>query len=876
MKRFLVFIVVLIVTVSLGFTTYAFLKNNEQITLLQANFYVNNGDEIEINFDVVNKKRQTEYSYILSGEGLETTSQENVFKAVKGGEYTFKIETTNKNYKSFSVSVVVGDGTEKYPFFVKTKQDLLSIGSAERPLSSHYKMVNDIDLTGENFAGFGTLTGTFDGNNCTISNATYNVTESSVTNFGLFEKVASGAEIYNLNLSNFSYTGSFAQVAIVTAENFGTISNINIVSSQISNTASNGKTAGVACINQSTGTTSARIDRVASDVEITARNSVAGICVNNKGGIIINSYSKGNLNASNVSTNIAGLITFNESYGDFDCYVKDCYSISKISTNSIGRASLIYKNTNGYNRENIIMGCYFVEAETLCDVGVTGIASSNYNYEILTSEQLKDLNNLVSYVSFDNSLIKWDNSVWLINAENNGYPQIDFLAPAVADNFTSAIIKGEIKTVENLIAVFAKASVSTDRYVLMADLDLSGYADFKPLGLTNTNCFVFNGTFEAGWNESENRYYKISNLNITSNNENSALIAETGKTAQILNLTIENVSITAGENIGTVVGTNNGLVSNCVVTSQNSIGGGIVKNLGGICGVNNGTVSNCTVNNKISAQTAEKIVNVGGIAGLNNGVVHNISCNSEISVTGTNNIYVGGIAGTTTSTISYALFNGSITADMNSTNYAGGISGFASSYAKISKCHFDGSIEACFVGGVVAYSQKANIVETFVEGNLIGSAVGGVAYTAPEITINNVSVVCTMQGMADESICAGIAVELFENENSYCGTMFLAVTFNTFNNFVTSYHCTNTAWPWEWNPTGIPTDLIVFDVDTMNNAKRWVLFENSILPVDKDGATSYEKCVGYESGSTFTSRGFKTDIWEFNLDEYPKLLNCKY
>ena len=881
MKRFLVFIVILIVTVSLGFTTYAFLKNNEQITLLQANFYVNNGEEFEVNFDVVNKKRQTKYTYAIeNAEGLQATDKDNVFKAIKGGEYSFNIATTNKNYKTFSVSVVVGDGTESYPYFISSKEELLSIGSAERPLSSHYKLISDIDLTGENFAGLGALTGSFNGNNCTISNACFDAANSqtAVTTMGLFTSIGTNSTVENLSLKNFSFTGSFSAAAIVSATNAGTVRNINIISSQITNTASNGKTAGVVCVNQSSGENSARIDRVASDVTISARNSIAGICVNNRGGVVINSYSKGALNSSNLSTYAAGLITFNESYGDFDCFVKDCYSISPISTNCVGKASLIFRNTNGYNRENIIMGCYYAADLTLCDVGVTDIESKEYNYSKVSGEELKDLNNLVSFINVNNSLVKWNNTLWVVGSENNGYPHLDFLSAAVADQFESSVVNGEITTAESLINLFSQQTSSTDKFVIVEDIDLSSYADFTPLGLTSTNCFVFNGTLEAGWNAQEERYYKISNLTITSNHLNNALIFETGKTAQILNLVLENVSISCGSNIGSIVGVNNGLISNCSVTSDESaLGGGseIIKNLGGICGVNNGAISNCTVNNKISALTYAETVNVGGVAGENKGVIHNVSCSSEIAVTGTDNIHIGGITGSTNSTVNYSIFTGSIIADMNAINYAGGITGYASSYAKISKCQFAGSIEACYVGGVVAYSQKSEITETYVSGSLKGSSVGGVAYTAPEIIINNVSAVCNVEGKEPTSLCAGIAVELFENQNSYCGPIFLAVSFITENNYVTSYHCTNIAWPWEWNPTGIPTDNLVFDMDTMINAERWVLFNNSFLPVDEDGATPFDKCIGYDTGTIFTDRGFKTSIWAFNMDEYPTLINCK-
>ena len=59
MKKFMVIIISLIVTVSLGFTVYAFIKNNEQIKIVQSNYYINSGDTFEVDFTYVNKKKQS-------------------------------------------------------------------------------------------------------------------------------------------------------------------------------------------------------------------------------------------------------------------------------------------------------------------------------------------------------------------------------------------------------------------------------------------------------------------------------------------------------------------------------------------------------------------------------------------------------------------------------------------------------------------------------------------------------------------------------------------------------------------------------------------------------------------------------------------------
>lgn len=882
MKRLLVFIVVAIVTVSFGFTVYAFVKNNEQITLLEANHYINCGETFEINFDVVNKKRQTDYTYKLPQTGgLDVTSQKNVFKGVAGGEYTIEVSTTNKKYESFTVTIVVGDGSKEYPFFIKNKSDFLSLGTEKFPLSSNYKLVNDIDLTGENFVGFSDFTGNFYGNNCKILNAKYDASTAltSKSSIALFNSVSENSVIENVTLQNFEFTGEFTNVAVVTLTNNGTLRNLNIQDCKITNSATNGKSAAVAVINQTTGNVQARIDRVASNTEINAQNLMGGICVYNKGSLVLNSFTKGNLNALSSSANIAGLITYNQAENNNLCYVKDCYSVAKISVNAIGRASLIYSNTNAYSESNVLMGCYYVEELTLCNVGVFGIESENYNYGAITKDDLKDLNKLVSYVYSSQSVL-WSDVVWSIDGE--GYPSINFLAPNVADYFATTTSSNEISDINTLIAVFSSESTSSDRYILTQDIDCSSIAEFVPLGITESGTVTFSGTLEAGYNQQEERYYTIKNININSAYANAGFIAVTGASAQLINIRLENVKISTGVNIGALVGTNNGLIDNCeIVASENAVLGGentVTENLGGVAGVNNGTIINSVSSIKLTPYTYASNINVGGITGNNTNFIYNSVSDGEIACSGADSIYIGGISGTTTSNIHSCVFNGTITADMNGTNYIGGISAYSSDSAKFTRCRNLGILEGKYVGGIVSFSQKSEIKECTIEGILTGDKVGGVSYRTPEIVMNDVSVLCYINGKDEKSVKAGIAVELVDNSKSYCGPIFMAVIFDdNGSNYVTSYHCTNTAWPWEWNhPNGIAVRYAVFDKETMSNAKRWVLTESLLQNVafNDDGGRTMSICMNLEPSTIFANKGFSSSTWQFAEYEYPVLINC--
>jgi len=91
-------------------------------------------------------------------------------------------------------------------FELRTPADVININS--KPFAK-FRLMNDIDMTGVNFAGIGSLnspfTGTFDGNGYSILNAKVTVNNESTKGFF---NATQGATIKNLGLSNFSFSGS--------------------------------------------------------------------------------------------------------------------------------------------------------------------------------------------------------------------------------------------------------------------------------------------------------------------------------------------------------------------------------------------------------------------------------------------------------------------------------------------------------------------------------------------------------------------------------------------------------------------------------------------------------------------------------------------
>jgi len=94
-----------------------------------------------------------------------------------------------------------GTGAPDDPYLISTPNELNSIGHNPRLMTAHFKLVNDIDLTGVDFyiiaSQYYPYRGTFDGDGYTISNFSY--TSPGATGVGLFGYVA-GGQIKNLGL----------------------------------------------------------------------------------------------------------------------------------------------------------------------------------------------------------------------------------------------------------------------------------------------------------------------------------------------------------------------------------------------------------------------------------------------------------------------------------------------------------------------------------------------------------------------------------------------------------------------------------------------------------------------------------------------------
>ena len=126
-------------------------------------------------------------------------------------------------------------------------------------------------------------------------------------------------------------------------------------------------------------------------------------------------------------------------------------------------------------------------------------------------------------------------------------------------------------------------------FKLVDDIDLAGI-DFKPIGEKNplrvTEDHPFNGIFDGD-------VHTISNLQISSSDDNVGLFGYVGNRGMIKNIRLMAVNISGKDFVGGFVGFNFGKVQCCALTGSTVNG---YETVGGLIGNNFGMIRDCRIN----------------------------------------------------------------------------------------------------------------------------------------------------------------------------------------------------------------------------------------------------------------------------------------
>ena len=204
---------------------------------------------------------------------------------------------------------------------------------------------------------------------------------------------------------------------------------------------------------------------------------------------------------------------------------------------------------------------------------------------------------------------------------------------------------------------------------LAADIDLTG-KEWTPIP-------GYTGTFDGDGKT-------ITGLTINKSTEsNVGLFASIFESGTVKNLTLDDVNITVGSNVGAIAGENMGFIENCSVSGNVKGNGSDVSYVGGITGKNQGFITACH-----SSATVEGI-NVGGIAGQSNLFI--TACYSTGNVTAENKItghsYAGGVVGQNDDR---AILTACYATSVKGPDYVGGVVGY-NAQGVVSHCYWSGN-----------------------------------------------------------------------------------------------------------------------------------------------------------------------------------------
>ena len=250
-----------------------------------------------------------------------------------------------------------------------------------------------------------------------------------------------------------------------------------------------------------------------------------------------------------------------------------------------------------------------------------------------------------------------------------------------------------------------------DHFILTADLDLSAY-NGSSFNIIGTDAAPFVGSFDG-------EGHRIANFTYTSADHSNVGIFGYVDGAQITNLILESPHVDAsnGDQIGPLVGNlNSGAVTNCAAVNA-FVAGNV--NVGGLVGTNKGTISQSSAQGQVAAAAA-----VGGLVGYNptGSVIRSASFGS---VSG--DFAVGGLVGINEAGIENSFSRATASAPAGVAALAGINDG------AISDSYAVGLVTgATDTGGLVAISLFGSVNDSFWDKNTtnqLGSAGGTGKYT---------------------------------------------------------------------------------------------------------------------------------------------------
>ena len=358
MKKFLMYVIIVVTCLFLGFTIYYLTQNNENIYIAiskDESIYKNKGESLWLDNLIGWTKpyKSTTLAIVSADENVVVYDEQTKrFDCVGGGFTTLTITPSNDKFGPFVFEVYVGDGSIANPYVVDSAEDLALIGNDPElkfGSTNSYILIKDIDLKSYNDGVWTPLpeySGTFNG----AGHILYNLNITSGSNAGLFSSIASSGFVENLKLSSAKIEGAFDNVGLVAGVNKGTVGKIEVLSAKITNTSETGNTGTVVGANQRE-VAPAIVNMCSAKADIVAKANAGGLVGLNKSSIVINSRAIVNFETSSTSAKLGGLAGVMASYYDTtsDIYyasaIKNSYSVINNVTGTANVGAIVAENS---------------------------------------------------------------------------------------------------------------------------------------------------------------------------------------------------------------------------------------------------------------------------------------------------------------------------------------------------------------------------------------------------------------------------------------------------------------------------------------------------------------------------------------------------
>ncbi len=778
MKKFLVFLVSIVVVVCLGLTTFYFLRNDEIISIKTKEIYCNAGDVISLDSLGINRVRpyhSTTFDYNAGGEAV--TSQISFDKEANcyivsndaQGDITLVIGTSNDKYSKFEINVHVGNGSEANPYFVFSEVELNKIGKVYG-LDAHYILMNDVTLTSE-FSPIGYnseanswngFSGSFNGNNHTINGLNLS---GDYNNAGLFYSINAGASVHDLTITNATINGSYAYAGALAGTIAGSVERVAVENVTITNTANAGITGAFAGAYNGTLLQLSYVENADINVSSAESNVVGGFIgkidiATAKATYANNVTISSGSSATAIGGYVGEFVITTESGSIQQSYANATFNEGAVNCGAfIGR---IVESGEGFDSVSTmirhLIGNVAIDANDTEIVDTDMVASYNDKYFVLTNEDYANRNVFYNNEASLYMVRGYASVAEAINAEN---PFVFFAIDQ--NNITSWDTEYVWKLSSSRLPTLTMGGTNPSN-------PSSEYMN-RNLNNTDANKDTFINVFASDINGSNITFsdagvYELSNhtpINITNStiDGNGATIRVNlanardgflGLFAKVDNSTIKNLNIIvtgvsananqAGGLAGQIVSSDemsSSLVENVTVTFESNISATELAVFGGIAGsVDRTNLQNVAVNG-LNVTNLTYTSFVGGAVGhLVNSTINNVTVNANICAVKSAN--VGGITGDNYGTIANAKGNISIKVIAENTADIGGIASVNSGTIIDSAISVEIVLEdaqnSVNIGGVTA-TNSGTIANTRIYGNGISVAkeinstvnIGGIAVT---------------------------------------------------------------------------------------------------------------------------------------------------